>query len=60
MKSVASKVFCRINRNIVECKVFYRCGFWEMVSRINRNIVECKDSSNSSGEENDFAVLIET
>ena len=32
----------RINRNIVECKVYTASGAVSPAARINRNIVECK------------------
>ena len=32
----------RINRNIVECKVYYVSVFRDPAHSINRNIVECK------------------
>ena len=48
-----------INRNIVECKVFFSCFFIFGLLRINRNIVECKVCSDCYNHP-DTGVLIET
>ena len=48
-----------INRNIVECKVFYPVAYLEIYFSINRNIVECKGTC-LHAPTGDFRVLIET
>ena len=49
----------RINRNIVECKVWKKISNHDDVSCINRNIVECK-AAQSMKEFSKEIVLIET
>ena len=50
---------CRINRNIVECKLEQFCCIPEHTDRINRNIVECKCLNEKLGDLAE-TVLIET
>ena len=50
----------RINRNIVECKVFFVKIFVEILCSINRNIVECKEMLPCLFPCPELSVLIET